>query len=139
MSNTLKISILTPTREFFKGDIIKLVSENSIGRFGILPNHIPYTTVIKPTITEFVTADGKTLKAFTSTGILEVNNNEIKILSNSCEWPEEIDLQRAEKAKERALKRLTQKDGVDVKRAELALLRSLTRIKIKSLSDDYPL
>jgi len=51
------------------------------------------------------------------------------MLCNACEWPEDIDVLRTNKAKERAEERLLHKDGVDVKRAENAILRSIMRIK----------
>ena len=55
---------------------------------------------------------------------MEVKDNSVKILCDACEWPEEIDLKRAEEAKKRAEERLINKDNVDVKRAELALARA---------------
>lgn len=57
-------------------------------------------------------------------------NNQLKILCDVCEWPEEIDLKRAKEAKERAEQRLAHKDGIDIKRAQLALNRALARINL---------
>ena len=52
-------------------------------------------------------------------------------MAEVVEWPEEIDLSRAEDAKERAEKRLSEKaDGTDVYRAEVALLRAMARINV---------
>ena len=51
------------------------------------------------------------------------------MLCSACEWPEDIDVERARQAKERAEERLLHKDGIDVKRTENAILRSLMRIK----------
>ena len=53
------------------------------------------------------------------------------MLCSACEWPEDIDVLRTKKAKERAEERLLHKDGIDVKRAENAILRSLMRMKTK--------
>ena len=54
----------------------------------------------------------------------------ITILADSCEYSDEIDVNRAKEAKERAEKRLSQKDGVDIARAELALRRALVRLDV---------
>lgn len=132
MSEVLKLTILTPDKEFYKGEVVKLITVSTQGDIAILPDHMPLVTTLKPGNTEIVEKDGKRLKAFTSTGVLEVMKNELKILCDACEWPDEIDVERAKAAKERAEKRLvSQKDGVDVKRAEMALARALARINLK--------
>ena len=133
MSGILKIRILTPEKEFYNGEIIELTSENELGKFGILPNHVFMVTALKPSITTFKTKDGKKLEAFISTGVLKVHNNEIEILCDACEWPEDIDLSRAEEAKERAVKTLKDKKLGDVRRAEIAMTRALLRIKVKKM------
>jgi F-type H+-transporting ATPase subunit epsilon len=92
---------------------------------------MPLITTLRPADTVIVQKDNKKLKAFTSVGILEVKENKLKILCDACEWPEEIDIRRAEEARDRAKKRLTNRDGIDVQRAELALARALARINLK--------
>ena len=54
----------------------------------------------------------------------------ITILADSCEYSDEIDVNRAKEAKERVQKRLSQRDGIDVARAELALRRALVRLDV---------
>ncbi len=133
MADALELTILTPEKQFYKGKVKLVKSENSLGGFEILSNHVPMITVLKPSITEFTDLDGKNYKAFTSTGTLEIRNNKVVILCDSCEWPEDIDKMRAEAAKERAEKRLKEKEGqIDAERAKLALVRAITRLKIKS-------
>ena len=131
MANTFKLIVLTPEREFYQGEVIELIAASTLGNVGILANHMPLVTALKPSNTEIVDKDGEKLKAFTSSGILEVKDNAATMLCDACEWPEEIDIKRAEAAKKRAEERLMQKDGVDVQRAELALARALTRINVK--------
>ncbi|MEY7999304.1 F0F1 ATP synthase subunit epsilon [Clostridium sp. Mt-5] len=132
MSEVLKLTILTPDREFYKGEVIEVITESTLGGITILPDHMPLITTLKPADTVIVQKDNKKLKAFTSVGILEVKENELRILCDVCEWPEEIDIGRAEEAKNRAEKRLaSNKDGIDVQRAELALARALARINLK--------
>ncbi|APM40994.1 F0F1 ATP synthase subunit epsilon [Clostridium kluyveri] len=131
MAEVLKLTILTPDREFYKGEVLEVITDSIQGNITILPGHMPLITTLKSTDTRIIEKGGKELKAFTSNGILEIKNNELKILCDVCEWPEEIDLKRAEEAKRRAEQRLAhKKDGIDVKRAQLALNRALARINL---------
>ena len=123
--------MITPEKEFYSGDIISLNTQSDEGVFGILANHVPFISQLKPTMTTFTKADGKELKAFTSMGVLRVLKGEVEMLCSACEWPEDIDIKRANQAKERAEKRLNNNDEIDLKRAESAILRSLMRIKTK--------
>ena len=132
MKEAIKLSILTPDRQLFNGEIIELNTENDFGRFTILSNHIPMITTLVPSVTYFTTVDDKKLKVFTSTGILKVKNNKVEMLCDVAEWPEEIDLKRAEESKGKAETMLDKKEGIDINRAELKLKRSLMRIKAKS-------
>lgn len=78
MSEVLKLTILTPDREFYEGEVVEVITESIQGDIAILPDHMPLVTTLKPANTEIVQKDGKKLKAFTSTGVLEVINNELK-------------------------------------------------------------
>lgn len=133
MSGILKIKILTPEKEFYNGEITELISENQFGKFGILPNHIPMISSLIPSITTFKTSDGNKFEAFISSGVLKVNNNEVEILCDACEWPKDIDVNRAKEDEARALENLHKKDGLDTKRAQLSMARALLRIKITKM------
>ncbi|MDF2883864.1 MAG: atpC [Clostridiaceae bacterium] len=133
MEGTFKLTIKSPERELFSDIVIEVITEGEDGEVGILPNHIPMIKSLVPTITEFIDTKGKKYRAFTSSGVIKVLNNEAVILCEACEWPENIDLKRAEQSKARSEKRLQEKQNIDVKRAESSLLRALTRIKIKGI------
>ena len=67
-------------------------------------------------------------------GFVQILPDQVTVLTESAEWPEEIDAERAKAAKERAEKRLEQKSenrDLDLRRAQLALMRSLTRLELK--------
>ena len=131
MEKHIKLTILTPEKEFYSGEILSLNTQSDNGRFSILANHVPMISPLKPTVTTFIDVDGKALKAFTSTGVLRVVNGTIEMLCSACEWPENIDVERARQAKERAEERLGDKHGVGFIRTENAILRALERIRTK--------
>lgn len=131
MDDILKVNILTPEKKIYAGEVKELTTENEIGRLEILPNHVAMVTSLVPTVTSFTTADNNKQKLFTSSGVLRITKNEINLLVETAEWPEEIDINRAEEAKRKAESLLKEKEGIDYRRAELKLKRAVARIRAK--------
>jgi len=126
-----KLRILTNDSNVFEGEVVKLFTEDSDGKFEILANHSSLITMIIPCKTRFQSENGEEKILFISKGILKIHNKEVEILCESSEFKEEIDKDRAKKAKERAEKRLTEKSkDIDIKRAKAALLRAEIRLSI---------
>ena len=95
---------------------------------GVYPQHIPLTAVLVPCVLTIHQNDG-IKKAAVHGGIVEVLKDKVTILAEIAEWPDEIDVNRANDAKIRAERRLASKDSnLDVPRAEMALKRSLARL-----------
>ena len=127
-TNDFTLKIITPDRVFYEKPV-KMVEFNTVeGEIGVLPGHIPMTVIIKPGVLT-ITEEDNSREAALHAGFAEILQNQVTILAEIIEWPEEIDATRAQEAKERAEERLRTKDvGTDVSRAEIALKRALTRI-----------
>lgn len=126
--NRLYLKVVTPDKLFFEGEIDMLVARTIEGDVGILLNHSPLVTILD--IGRLVIKDGDERKiAACAGGYIDVRNNIITVVSDACEWEEEIDINRAERAKERASKRLEDK-GTDTFKAELALKKAINRINV---------
>lgn len=125
------LEIITPERKFFKGDVERLVARSISGDIAILANHIPLVTPLDISVIK-IKSGGEELKAAISSGYMEVSKDKTTIIVDAAEWPDEIDLSRAEKAKERAEQRLKAAESADVGRAELALKRAINRISAKN-------
>ncbi len=126
--NTFKLKIVTPDRIFYEGDVTMVEFNTTEGEIGIYKNHVPTTCIVKPGILT-ITTEEEVKNAALHAGFVEILKDSITILAELVEWPGEIDLDRAEKAKDRAEERLSQKaEGMDVLRAELALQRAIARI-----------
>jgi F-type H+-transporting ATPase subunit epsilon len=82
-------------------------------------------------VIKFKQTDGQKILA-TSGGFLEVTDNLISIVVESAEFADQIDVERARSAEQRARERLAKKGEIDAFRAELALARALNRLKIAS-------
>ena len=125
-----KIEIITPDRVFYKGETDFLEFNTQSGEVGVYKNHIPMTTAIKPGIVK-ITDDKGGKTAAVHAGFAEILGDQVTILAEIAEWPDEIDVNRAQKAKERAEERLANKTAdIDVARAEIALRKALVRLDL---------
>lgn len=124
------LRIITPDRVFYEGDVEMVEFNTTEGEIGVLPGHIPMTVVLKPGILTITEAD-ETKEAALHSGFAEILPEGVVILAEVVEWPSEIDLERAEDAKERAEGRIKEHaPETDMVRAEAALLRSIARISV---------
>lgn len=124
------LRIITPDRLFYEGDVEMVEFNTTEGEIGVLPGHIPLTVIVKPGILAITEKDGER-EAALHAGFAEILPEGITILAEIVEWPEEIDMRRAEEAMSRAKERLASKTPeTDVARAETALLRAMARIEI---------
>ncbi|MDO5382538.1 MAG: ATP synthase F1 subunit epsilon [Eubacteriales bacterium] len=127
-SKTIKLLINTPERVFYNDDVTMVELATSEGEIGVYPDHIPLTAVLVPCVLK-IHQDGEVKKAAVHGGIVEILKDKVTVLAEIAEWPDEIDVNRANEAKTRAERRLSSKDSnLDVARAELALKRSLARL-----------
>ena len=129
--NKFALKVMCPDRTFFVGEADMVEMNTTEGYIGVYPGHIPIATVLAPGIL-VIHNDGETKRAALHSGFARISPDNIMILAEVAEWPDEIDLNRAEEARVRAERRLSgTESGIDIKRAEAALKRSLTRISIK--------
>ena len=131
--NLFDLKIITPDRVFYSGKASFLELNTVEGGIGIYKNHIPMTTVLEPGIATITEEGGNKKEAALHTGFMEILGDRITILAEIAEWPDEIDVHRAEEAKLRAERRIgSGEKQVDMVRAELALKKALTRINLVS-------
>lgn len=129
-SSLFTLKIITPDRIFYEGEASMVEFNTTEGEIGVLKGHIPLTVIVSPGILTITEAEG-TKEAALHSGFAEILQDQVVIMAEIIEWPEEIDLDRAEHAKERAEERLRSKTPeTDVLRAETALQRSLARIHV---------
>lgn len=129
-----RVQVVSPERIFYENDIEMLEVRTTEGEIGVLPGHIPLTSIIAPGVVRFK-VNGETKEAALHDGFLEILPDKVLVLAESCEWPDEIDMNRAKEAKIRAERRLKGAEGeINVSRAELALRRALLRLE---LSEKY--
>ncbi|MDO4778988.1 MAG: F0F1 ATP synthase subunit epsilon [Tissierellia bacterium] len=125
----LKLKIVTPNRVFFDDEIEMLIARGVNGDFAILKNHAPFVTVLDIRKIK-VKQNGEFRIAAIAGGYLIVRDNQIVIMSDACEWADEIDVNRAKLAMERAEKRLKSGAEKDTTKAEIALKKAINRLDV---------
>jgi len=129
-SQLLHLKIVTPRGIFLEDDISELVAPGTDGDFGVLIGHTPFISSVRPGILKIFKNDKPELYSLMN-GFVMVDVDKVRIFTEIIEQPDDIDLKRAERAKERAEKRLLEKkEDTDLRRAEAALKRSIARIQI---------
>lgn len=135
-NNKLKLNILTPRGVKFKREADSLSMRAIDGDLGILPNHIPMTSVLGDGILTIVN-NGIEEKLALFEGIIEVRNNFVNILTTIAQRPEEIDIERARMEKEEAENLI--KEGQEdflIKSSLVEIRRALVRIEVGVHSSD---
>ncbi len=123
-----KLQIITPEKTFFDGETEQIIVRTTVGDVGILNGHEPYCAALGIGLMRIM-IDGELRQAATSGGILKVNKEKTVLLLQSCEWGNEIDLERAQAAKDAAEERIKNaKSDNELRIAEMKLKRALNRI-----------
>lgn len=131
MASTFQLEIVTPDRKFYEDEVDMAIVRTVEGDVGILRDHVPTVAPLSIGVIK-IKKDGKITKATCSGGFVSIDEDKATIITDAAEWPEEIDVERAEAAMKRAEERLNKKDSkeVDVLRAQIALNKALNRIRV---------
>ena len=130
MAKTFHLEIIATDRIFYQGDCEHLVITAIDGLVGIMAGHEPIVTTL-PTGELKYMVDGKWNYAAISGGFIQVMPDSSIILADNCELPEEINIKRAQEARERAQERLRQKQSIkEYYQTQAALNRAMNRLKV---------
>ena len=127
----LHLEVITPEGKTFEEDVDMVIAPGSEGYLGILPHHMPLLTALGPG--EFRVKEGgteRTLAVFG--GFMDVRPDRVVVLTDAAERAEDIDVERAHQARERAQQALSAAamDPAEEARARAALQRALVRIRV---------
>ena len=129
------LDIVTLKKVAFSEEIKSVNAPGTEGYFSILVNHTPFVSSLKAGIIKVTRENEETSTFSMSGGFLMTDGKKVILLADAVERPEEVDVARAQAAKERAETRIAERTpDVDIDRARLALLRALNRLKIAEFS-----
>ncbi len=132
MAKSFKVMIVTPDKTAYEGEAISAVIPGLAGYLGVWANHAPLVGAVVPGVVELKIDDAGNEQFFSvGEGFVEISDNVVNLMTDTCESAGEIDVDRAAKALERARNRLkgVEKD-LDRERARLAVSRAEARIKV---------
>jgi F-type H+-transporting ATPase subunit epsilon len=128
----MRLDIVTPEKKVFSDEIDSVVVPGSEGEIGILKSHAPIVTTLQPGELRYMKNGVETSLAI-GTGIVEVSNDRVSVLTDMALGAAEIDDDAVEKAIERAQKAMTEKDLLpeDHAAAMILMQKSLAQLHIK--------
>jgi len=136
MADKIKLRVVTPSRLMFDEAVDEVTAVGELGEFGVLPNHISFLSTLVPGEMSYKQGVNKRMLAV-SGGYAEVLDNVMTVLAPAAEFGSEIDVARAQRAKERAEKQMAEtnreeREEKDFELAEVALKRALVRLQVAS-------
>ena len=129
-NNTFMLEIVTPEEILYKEEVEFMVAPSVEGELGVLKNHAPLVAALKIGVLRLKDTTGEELRIALSGGFVEVVDNVARVLAETAEHGYDIDIIRAKAARDRAARRIEQRDeNINYSRAQLALQRSIARLK----------
>ncbi len=127
----MRLEIVTPEKLAFSDEIDSVVVPGAEGEMGILPSHAPIVSTLQPGELRYL-KNGQENALAIGTGIVEVSNDRVSVLTDMALGEDEIDESAVEKAIESAKKAMAEKGlPEDTAAAQLALQKSLAQLHIK--------
>ena len=133
MAQKFHLEVLTPGRVFFEGDVEEVIVPGVEGYQGILVDHVPVIISLKEGALK-IKVDNEWKEAVIHSGFAQVEQKSTIIMSDAVERPEEIDINRAQAAKEKAEERLRQQlSQIEYHRSKADLARAMARLRISKV------
>lgn len=133
MAASYRLRVVTPERMVLDRVATELIVRTTEGEIGILAHHMQIVSPLVPHIMTVYDEEGKTVEYTVGGGFIEVKDDGVTILADSAEHASEIDVARAERARDRAVERLSSasnQESVDIARAQMALRRAENRLRL---------
>ncbi|HSW64182.1 MAG TPA: F0F1 ATP synthase subunit epsilon [Dissulfurispiraceae bacterium] len=129
METKLKLEVVSPHGEVVSEDVDEVSAQGSEGDFGVFPGHVPFITTLKIGMLTYRKGT-ETRYVFVNSGYAEVSPDKVIVLADSAEKSEDIDVERAKAAMQRAEERLKQAEKIDFARATAAVSRATIRVQL---------
>jgi len=132
MAKSFKVMIVTPDKIAYEGDVISATIPGVEGYLGVWANHAPLVGAVAPGMVSLILDSAGSEKFFSvGTGFVEISDNVVNLMTDSCEFSSEIDAGRAKKSLVRARERLaTVTDELGREQARMSIARAQARISV---------
>lgn len=131
MAEKIRLKLVTPSRLLLDEEVDEVTAPGALGEFGVLPKHISFLTLLEVGEMSYKQG-GERHHLALSGGYAEVLDEVMTVLANAGEYADEIDIERARAARERAEKRMAElsQEDKEFAAAEAALRRALVRLQV---------
>ncbi|AYC11471.1 MULTISPECIES: F0F1 ATP synthase subunit epsilon [Ligilactobacillus] len=130
----LTINVVTPDGSVYENTTDLVICKTTVGEIGIMPNHLPLLASLAIDEVRVKVDDENFDEIAVSGGFVEFSDNNLSVVASAAERKETIDVSRAERAKQRAEKRIeeakNENNDIDLRRAEVSLRRAINRLNI---------
>ena len=130
----LTINVVTPDGSVYENTTDLVICKTTVGEIGIMPNHLPLLASLAIDEVRVKVDDENFDEIAVSGGFVEFSDNTLSVVASAAERKETIDDSRAERAKQRAEKRIeeakNENNDIDLRRAEVSLRRAINRLNI---------
>ena len=130
----LTINVVTPDGSVYENTTDVVICKTTVGEIGIMPNHLPLLASLAIDEVRVKVDDENFDEIAVSGGFVEFSDNNLSVVASAAERKETIDVSRAERAKQRAEKRIeeakNENNDIDLRRAEVSLRRAINRLNI---------
>lgn len=131
---TFQVHILAADKTFYEGPCVSLTIPTSDGEFGILAHHSSMIAAVQPGTLRYQLPGEEPRLAAVSPGMVKVERNDVLVLVDSAERPEEIDIVRAQREIDEAREVLLQKRSRQEHQiAQATMARALNRLRVKNM------
>ncbi len=131
--HTFTLHVLAAEKPFYEGECVSLVIPTIEGQYGIQAMHSHIIAAIVPGMLKITTPEGEELIAAVSAGLVKVENNQVLLLVDTAERPEEIDENHARRSAEQAKEAILQKKSIqDYYAAQAKMARAIGRLRVKN-------
>lgn len=135
--NSFNLHVLAADRTFFEGDCDSLIVPTLQGQYGVQANHCNTIAAVITGVMEITPHNGEKFTAAVSNGMIKIEDNDVLVLVDTAERPEEIDENRAKMAADEAKEMLLQKRSIqEYYAAQAYFARSINRLKLKNHQSD---
>ena len=130
--NSFRLHIFAADRVFFEGDCVSLIVPTNQGQYGVQAHHSNMIAALVPGMLTYRLPEGESRNAAVSAGMIKIEANDVLVLVDAAERPEDIDAIRARRKADEAREILLQKRSQqEYRTAEATLARALNRLRVK--------
>ena len=131
MAENIRLEVVTPEKSVVSEAVGIVMAPGTLGEFGVLAGHTPFLTTLKTGALKYQDEGGRERFVFVSGGFAEALPDRVTVLAESAERRQDIDVERAKAAAQRAEQRIQGGgEDLDYVRAKAALLRAISRIQL---------